>query len=103
MVKDQYHVEDFDTVRTLNADNRGRVNLGSEFADSQVFVLASRLPENPGGTRPSQDEERVLSQLTQWAVEHNFSIQDYDVENGRILHDGAEWIDTDVEGLVGNE
>lgn len=40
MVKETYQLSEFDRVKTLPTDDRGRVTLGSDMANTHVFVCA---------------------------------------------------------------
>ena len=85
----------------LDTDDRGRVTLGNEFANSNVAVAWAEMP-NPDPeelSEPSDAEKEILGDLYQWGRDNGYSPIDFDPYNGRIYTKDAEWIDTDVTGL----
>ena len=100
MVKETYKLQDFDHVQTYTADNRGRITLGKDFAERHVHVMAIDITDELDyAYKPPEEEIAVLNKLTKWAMDNEVSIADYDVANGKVLSEDAEWHDTDVEGL----
>lgn len=94
-------VDDYQNAAYKDTDNRGRITLGQEYADSTVAVAWTELPEPDPEylERPSDKEREKLSALWKWAAENGYAALDYDVENGRVYTGDAEWVDTDVVGL----
>ena len=85
-----------------DTDDRGRVTLGNEHANSKVAVAWADVgePEPAELYKPTEEEREKLGELYDWAVENGHKALDFDVERGRIYMENAEWIDTDVEGLA---
>ena len=85
-----------------DTDDRGRITLGTEHANSKVAVAWAEVSEpDPSDARtPPQEERDKLGALWNWAQEHDYKALDFDVKNGRVYTGGAEWVDTDVEGLA---
>ena len=84
-----------------DTDDRGRVTLGNEHANSKVAVAWVEVTEpEPADVRtPPKAERDKLGELWNWAQEHGHKALDFDPEQGRVYTENAEWIDTDVEGL----
>ena len=86
----------------LDTDDRGRVTLGQEFANSSVAVAWAEMadPDPDHLVEPSDAEKEVLGDLYQWATDNGYEPIDFDPQHGRIYSKDAEWVDTDIEGLA---
>jgi hypothetical protein len=84
-----------------DTDDRGRVTLGTEHANSKVAIAWADVgdPEPEELYSPTEAEREKLGELYDWAVENGYKPLDFDTERGRIYMEDAEWVDTDVEGL----
>lgn len=84
-----------------DTDDRGRVTLGTDHANSKVAVAWAELNEpNPEDVRtPPQAERDKLGELWNWAQENDHKALDFDPENGRVYTENAEWVNTSVDGL----
>lgn len=92
-----------DSVDYKDADDRGRITLGSEFAGEKVFVAWATIDMNPEDVAtPPEDVREKLSELWRWANENGYKMIDSDPYEGKILTSDADWIDTDVEGVSEN-
>lgn len=95
---------DFQHIDIAHADDRGRITLGSEFANATVQVawLELEYPEGPDDyIEPTQAEKDKYTELYQWAEENGYSMIEPDAREGRILTEKYEWVDADgVEGLA---
>jgi len=85
----------------LDTDDRGRVTLGNEYADTTMVVAWAEVgdPDPEHLTEPSEDEKEKLGELYWWARDNGYEAIDFDPHAGEIYTTGAEWVDTDVTGL----
>jgi hypothetical protein len=95
-------IDNYQNADYKDADDRGRVTLGTEHANSKVAVAWTEVeaPDPSDVTRPTDAERDKLTELWKWADKHEHKALDFDVQNGRVYTEDAEWVDTDVEGLV---
>lgn len=93
-------VDNYQNADYKKTDERGRVTLGNEYANSTVAVAWSEVDVDPeDAIRPGKKEREKLSELTSWGINNDYSVLDYDLQEGRIYTDDAEWVDTGVDGL----
>lgn len=93
-------VDNYQNADYKKTDDRGRVTLGQEYANGTVAVAWSEVDVDPEDTiRPPEEEREKLAELTRWGIKNDHSVLDYDLQEGRIYTDDAEWVDTDVGGL----
>ena len=94
-------IEDYQNAAYKDADDRGRITLGTEFANTTVVVAWTDVqPEDyDEHITPPKDERDKLTELSSWAIENDLQALDFDVYRGRIYTENAEWVDTDVDGL----
>lgn len=99
-------VDDYQNADYKDTDDRGRVTLGSEYANSKVAIAWTEIevPEPADVVKPSEEEREKLNELWQWADENGYAALDFDVHRGRVYTQGAEWVDAEgVEGLYADE
>lgn len=88
-------VEGFDMVDSFTADDRGRITLGSEWANKRVRVFVEDLRVDPMDVvKPDDETVAVLSDMARWATENGYTPMGYRPGPGKILSTDAEWIDT---------
>ena len=94
-------IEDYQNAAYKDADDRGRITLGTEFSNTTVVVAWTDVqPEDYDDfIEPPKDERDKITELHSWAVENNYTPLDFDVFRGRIYTENAEWVDTDIDGL----
>jgi len=93
-------VDNYQNADYKDTDDRGRLTLGQEYANSTVAIAWTELPPvDEISERPPKAEREKLTELHIWASENGFTPLDYDVQEGRIYTTDAEWVDTDVKGL----
>lgn len=83
-------VTNFDKVDVLTADERGRVTLGPEFANEQVWVAAVHTPGPDDLEEPTMFEKRVLSKMAGWAIENGIEAADYRPREGVVISTDGE-------------
>lgn len=94
-------VDDYQNADYKDADDRGRITLGQEYANAKIAVAWSEIeiPDTDDVIKPSQEEQDKLGELYAWAEANDYSALDFDVHRGRIYTQQAEWVDADVAGL----
>lgn len=97
-------IDDYQHADYKQTDDRGRVTLGKEYADSTVAIAWTEIdrPSPPNVDKPPQEVRDKLTELHSWASENDYTVLDYDEVDGRVYTASAEWVDTPVEGL-GND
>lgn len=74
----------WDKQDVVTCDERGRATLGSEYANEQVFVHVSELPEPDELERPTDEEREELSSMAVWATENVEGWIDLDPKTGIV-------------------
>ena len=99
-------VDDYQNADYKDADDRGRITLGQEYANAKIAVAWTEIeiPDTPDDVvEPSQAEKDKLGDLWAWANDNGHKALDFDVDRGRVYTQEAEWVDADVEGLSADE
>jgi len=99
-------VDDYQNADYKDADDRGRITLGQEYANAKIAVAWTEIeiPDTPADVvEPSQAEKDKLGELWKWANDNGHKALDFDVDRGRVYTQEAEWVDADVEGLSADE
>lgn len=84
---------DFDKQDVVECDDRGRATLGTEFADEQVYVRVSELPDPDKLEEPDPERERVAGKLAGWAVGNDIPVMDIDEQRGAVQDKEGQWHD----------
>lgn len=85
---------DFDGLTTATADDRGRVTIGSEFANENVEVYVRRTPDPEDLEEPPEDEKKVLNQMYSWAFENDIEVYDARPDEGVVIDTDGEMHET---------
>jgi hypothetical protein len=96
-------VDEYQNADYKDADSRGRITLGKEYANSKIAVAWSEIeiPNTDDVVKPSKEERDKLTELHRWATENGYNALDFDVHRGRVYTQDAEWVDAEgVEGLL---
>lgn len=99
-------IDDYENADYKDADSRGRITLGAEYANAKIAVAWTEIePPSPEHVeKPSEEERDKLTELHQWAEANDYTALDFDVHRGRVYTQGAEWVDAEgVEGLYADE
>lgn len=95
VVRPHMDAEAFDMVDTFSTDDRGRITLGSEWADTRVRVFVEDLHIDARDTeRPDEEVRAVLSDMARWARKNDHTPMGYRPESGKVLTTDADWVDT---------
>ena len=95
-------VDDYQNADYKDADDRGRITLGKEYANAKISVAWTEIeiPDTPEDVvEPSQEEKDKLNELWKWANENGHKALDFDVHRGRVYTQEAEGVDADGDGL----
>jgi hypothetical protein len=95
-------VDEYQNADYKDADERGRITLGNEYANAKIAVAWTEIdiPDtNDDVVKPSQEERDKLTELHKWANANGHTVLDFDPYRGRVYTKDAEWVDADVEGL----
>jgi len=92
----------YDHADYKDTDDRGRVTLGNEFANSKVAIAWVDVgsPDVDELREPSERVKDKLTELHKWARDNGYVALDFDTDSGKIYTKNAEWVDTDVVGFV---
>ena len=84
-------LEDFDKLDVVKADDRGRVTIGSEFANEQVQVCVNRLPDRDELEDDAPEEKKeIVGQMYQWAIQNGISPFDARPHEGVVIDTNGE-------------
>lgn len=87
------HIQ-FEKQDIVKCDERGRANLGTEYADEQVIVWVAPTPDLDDMQPMSPEEEKEAMQIMQWAEENDIDWFDIDPYTGVVEDENGETVES---------